>query len=415
MSRSAQRVPKFGKALFALLALATVACKPKDAGVSQYADLVAEAVPAIEKSVGLNFKTPPKIESRTKDQVRDFVLAQVTDSQAQRQLTGVETAYKAFGLIPDTLNLKNFLVDLLEEQIVGYYDPKTKVLYVVDGSPKAALKVTVSHELVHALQDQYINLDSIQQITTNNDRQTAAQSVLEGQAVYEQLKASLGTQNIAVALPGGWERVRQIIRNNQESMPIYSAAPLIIQETLLFPYLSGAEFVKTYKERNSGGGVPFQDIPTSTKQILHPTSAYFDKRIQPVDVSFLMPAGVIAEYENTLGEFETRVLMYQYLESQDEATQGAAAWSGDRYVVFKAGNGTGVAWATVLSSKDAAASFYSQIQRVAEARMRRSAGRTVVVTTGEVNGQPTVLYVDVPKGANAKVIGLGAVQVGSKK
>lgn len=412
-SASAQRLPKFGKAFFALLALATVACKPKDAGESQYADLVAEAVPAIEKSVGLNFKTPPKIESRTKDQVRDFVLTQVTDSQAQRQLTGVETAYKAFGLIPDTLNLKNFLVDLLEEQIVGYYDPKTKVLYVVDGSPKAALNVTISHELVHALQDQYINLDSIQQITTNNDRQTAAQSVLEGQAVYEQLKASLGTQNIAVALPGGWERIRQVIRNNQESMPIYSAAPLIIQETLLFPYLSGAEFVKTYKERNSGG-VPFQDMPTSTRQILHPASAYFDKRAEPTDVSFIVPAGVTKEYENTLGEFETRVLMYQYLESQDEATRGAAAWSGDRYIVFKAGNGTGVAWAIALSSKDAAATFYSQIQRVAEARMRRSASRTVVVTTGEVNGQPTVLYVDVPKGADAKIIGLGAVQVGKK-
>ena len=124
-----------------------------------YAKQVSEAVPAIENAVGLKFKQPPKVETRSKAQVREFVTRQITDPLAARQMAGMSDAYKRLGMIPDSLNLQKFLVDLLEEQIVGYYDPKTKVLYVVSDAPKEAVGITITHELVHALQDQYISLD----------------------------------------------------------------------------------------------------------------------------------------------------------------------------------------------------------------------------------------------------------------
>src|SRR4029079_13066229 len=165
------------------------------------------------------------------------------------------------------------------EQIIGYYDPKTKVLYIVNGSPPEAASITITHELVHALKDQYISLDSTQKIEGKNDRQSAAQAVFEGQAVYEQIAAMLGANTVAVNLPGGWDRVREMIRENQSSMPVFSAAPLVIQETLIFPYLSGAEFVRNFKERNPGKAL-YDDMPLSTEQILHPT-AYFAKRDSP--------------------------------------------------------------------------------------------------------------------------------------
>ena len=42
--------------------------KPKYEG--PYGPQVAEAIPMIENAVGLKFKTPPKIETRSKAQVR---------------------------------------------------------------------------------------------------------------------------------------------------------------------------------------------------------------------------------------------------------------------------------------------------------------------------------------------------------
>jgi hypothetical protein len=418
MYRSIERMSAMRSVVVTGLTCACLAfslgCDKPTAG-DPYADMVAEAVPKIEQSVGLKFKQAPKVEPRTKEQVREFVLKQVTEPTASKQLAGMETAYKAFGLIPDTLDLKKFLVSLLQEQIVGYYDPETKVLYVVDGAPQDALKVTVTHELVHALQDQYVSLDSVQKMIDVNDRQEAAQAVFEGQAVYEQLSALLGASNIAAALPGGWDRVRQLIRNNQASMPIYAAAPLVIQETLLFPYLSGAEFIKNYKEREKGVPyIPYTNMPVSTEQIMHP-SAYFDKRDDPTPISFLPIPGEAPVYSNELGEFETRIFLFQYLQNQDDATRGADGWDGDHYEIFDMAGGRGFAWASVWDSKGDAADFYELMHHVEDARQKAYPGRKTDVLTGEVSGRPVVLYIDVPAGGNTNFVTLKSIQVGTAK
>ena len=67
---------------WAVLLLAIVACgekKPKDPVAAK----VADAIPQLEKSTGLTFKTPPKFEARTKEEVRAFL---------QQRLRGVEAA-----------------------------------------------------------------------------------------------------------------------------------------------------------------------------------------------------------------------------------------------------------------------------------------------------------------------------------
>ena len=64
------------------------------------------------------------------------------------------------------MDLRAFFLRMLTEQIVGYYDPATKMLYVVNGADEQIVGVTITHELVHALQDQYVNLDSLQKSGT---------------------------------------------------------------------------------------------------------------------------------------------------------------------------------------------------------------------------------------------------------
>jgi hypothetical protein len=397
-SRIIGNISRPARALSLLVAsIGVVSCRrpPTSAG-GPYGDIVAKAVPAVEKAVGLRFKTPPRVEVRSREQVREYVLKQLKDSANLREIAGESDAYKLLGMIPDTLNLPRLMTRLLDEQIVGFYDPETKVLYVVQGSPKDEAQVIVTHELVHALQDQYVNLDSIQKVTADNDRQTAAQAVFEGQAVYEQIQAMLGPGNIAVGLPGGWERVRQTIRDNEAAMPVYSSAPMVIQETLIFPYLSGAEFVRDFREREPAR-VPFNDLPQSTAQILHPNE-FFGRRVAPTKVSFAPVAGVAPTYQNNLGEFETRLFLYQQLNNVDDAAQAASGWNGDRYMTFATPRGLAIAWASVWLSAAQAAAFYSTAQRADSARGSERRGRSVSITTGEVSGRPVVLLVDTPGG-----------------
>jgi hypothetical protein len=399
-----------------LLSLASGCERPKQQYEGPYAAEVAQAVPMIEKAVGLKFKSPPKIEMRSKAQVREFVMKQFKDPQAVRDLAGQEAAYKRFGMIPDTLNLQAFLTNLLEEQIVGYYDPGTKVLYVVEGAAKDMANITITHELVHALQDQYISLDSVQKVRNDNDRLSAAQSVFEGQAVYEQISIMLGGSNIAINLPGGWDRIRELIRESQASMPIFAAAPRVIQETLIFPYLSGAEFYRNYKERKPGT-VIYNDMPTSTEQIIHP-AAFFVTRDAPTKVTLGALSNATASYDNDLGEFETRLFLFQHLNDQNEAIRGAAGWDGDRYAVVNTPQGPGIVWLTVWDSPVEAGEFFDIAGQAAAKRLGAksaasssnteksysSADRTVRLTASEVQGRAVVIYVDVPKGANTSIV-----------
>jgi len=403
-------------AVMGVFALLTACESDKPTYEGPYAAQVTEAVPLIEKAIGLKFKTAPKLETRSKAQVREFIARQFTEPRAIRDLAGEETAYKRLGLIPDTLKLQEFIMSLLEEQIVGYYDPKTKVLYIVEGSAKDAVAVTVPHELVHALQDQYVSLDSIQKIEGDNDRRVAAQAVFEGQAVYEQIAVMLGGANVAINLPGGWDRVRDLIRDSQASMPIFAAAPTVIQETLIFPYLSGAEFVRNYKERKPAT-VLYSDMPVSTEQILHPAS-FFGTRDTPTSIAIGSVANATTVYQNTLGEFETRLFLFEHLKDQNEAIRGATGWDGDRYVVVNTPRGEGIVFLTVWDSAVDAGEFYDIAGRGIEKRFNTTGivsadklsrsyaagSRTLRLTTAEIEGRPVVIYIDVPAGANTTII-----------
>lgn len=404
--------------LTACAAVALTACRhdTKASGASgPFASEVADAVPKLEKAIGLKFKSPPKLEEKTKDEVRTFLEQRFASELPDAELKGSERAYKRLGLLPDSLDLKKFMLDLLTEQVAGYYDPSTKTLYVVKGADKQIVDITVRHELVHALQDQYINLDSLQKSRDDNDRQVAAQSVIEGQATLEQL----GGLNLATALPGGWDRVRQIIRESQSSMPMFAAAPLVLQETLLFPYLSGAEFVRRFKEHYPDQ-VPFERLPQSTEQVMHEDRFFGDVPDAPTAITLPPPSVGKRVYENDLGEFETRLLLYTYLKDQNGAARGAAGWDGDRFVVIDTGRGEALAWLTVWDSSIDAAEFFDLLdtgllkkygtmrpQSASEQRRTYSVGgRLLSLTTTEIAHRPVVLFVDAPVGSTTDVLNL---------
>jgi len=402
------------------------ACRPDAPPPSQqlYEERVAEAIPRIEKAVGVPFKTPPKFAIRTRAQVRDFLVAQLDDSAAQRDLAGKEAAYKALGLIPDTMNVRQMYLDVLTEQIIGFYDPKTKVLYLMNGAPDDVVSPTIMHELVHALQDQYFNLDSLQHQQGNDDRLAAAQAVIEGEAVYEQMESTVGgSGNVAARLPGGRDRLRDLVRESQMT-PRFSAAPMVVQEEMLFPYFNGADFIARFKAHEPGK-LPFRDMPQSTEQLMHDRAYFAMPRDAPVSITLPRIPGAI--YENTFGEFGTRLFLFAHLRDQELASRAAIGWGGDRYVVVRTPSGTGVAWILAWDSAIDAAEFVDALGQATQQRLHSGnptiggdgvrtysgRGRTVVVTPREISGKNVVLVVDVPSGMSPRLLDISRVTIGS--
>jgi hypothetical protein len=424
-----------GRARAALVALALTlvgltACAPRDAAVD-LAGRARELVPEVERAVGRKFKTPPRVEVQPRDEVKKYIEKQYTDPRAQREVAGQETAYKRLGLIPETLDLRALFLELLEEQVVGYYDPKTKVLYVVEGSDPDLAPAIIRHELVHALQDQYVNLDSLLHVEGQNDRQTAVQAAIEGHAIWVQLAQG----NAAATMPGGWDRIRDEIRSNQDATPVFSKAPIAIRESLLFPYLSGAEFVRRLAERNAVDSM-YANLPASSEQVLHAAS-YFGATAdsggrrtadEPTVVTLPAPAAGTKSYENTVGEFEIRLLVYTHLEELPLAARAAGGWDGDRYMVVRSSAGDAIAWVTVWDSAVDAGEFFDAIGQGVSRRYpglnATAAGgtrtylvpstaergaRTVTVRATEIGGRPVVTYVDVPAGLPPELLDMSRV------
>ena len=351
--------------------------------------LAADVIPRVEQSVGLEFLQAPALAVRDRAAVERYLVVRLDEEFPPERMERVATAYRLFGLIPDTLDLRAVLLAVLAEQVVGYYDPDSVTLYVVEGADPAQIRLVLAHELVHALQGQYMPLDSLLTMRQENDRQMAAQAVLEGQATLASLTAMFDEERLR-ELGSFWGDVRAMLRTEQERMPVFAGAPLILREGLLFPYLAGADFVRWFGE-NYPDTLPFgRRLPQSTEQILYPDR--YHEGDTPVTLRFLpvTHAGDVL-YEDTWGQFETRLILRERTGSESLANAGALGWEGDRFAVFRHASGDALVWWSVWETPQAAEKFAAMLERSWE-----SDGRRWAVRREPVAGLPGVVLVDAP-------------------
>ena len=387
-----------------MLIVGTLGCRERAQAVqgeAELKDMVHRMMPVVAEAAGLPFKHEPVVVRRSRAQVRDYVIHKFDEDLPPTDLAGLESALRLFGLIPDSLALRPTMIDLLTEQIAGYYDPDSNALYIPADIEPFQLRVVVSHELVHALQDQYVRLDSIITQRHVNDRRSAAQAILEGQATVAQIPVLMPEQK-PDTLPLGWFwKQRAVMAAQQAQMKEFARAPLWLRESLIFPYLGGADFNVWFRRKYFGRSL-LDSMPRSTEQILHPER--YAERDEPTDIAFDDGptggggrggggGGGAVQWEDGLGEFETRLLFQQHLGSEAEAITLASGWDGDRYRVLGP-NGEALVWYSVWDDATAATRFAAGLQR-AWAK-RKAGGRRSEIKQLIVSGRPVVRLVDAP-------------------
>jgi len=381
-------------AVIALALLAAAgACRGQSRGAQEdaaLARLVDSLRVPVERATGLSFRTPPRSALRSRDQVRSYLLAKLDEELPPGRMRGLETAYRLFGMLPDTLRLRDLLLNLYAEQVAGYYDPDSAMLFGVAGADRAQLRLVLAHEMVHALQGQYLPLDSILKSTVNNDRLTAAQSVLEGQATLVSIEVLTPGQGVT-ATPQFWELYRDQVRAQQSAMPVFARAPLVVREALIFPYLEGAEFMHWWADHGPRDTLPYGPrMPVSTEQILHPDR--YARGDAPVTLAFAADSGVL--YEDVLGESEIRVLLAVLAGSDDVQTVVPIGWGGDRFRVYDAPGGPALVWYVAWDDQRSADRFLQS----AGPALRRTGrvGYRATLDALSIDGRPATRYVLAP-------------------
>lgn len=370
-------------------------------------------LPVVEERSGLRAIDTPRVALRSLLTLERYLTEQLEKDLPAERARALTAVYARLGLVPDTLQLAPLLKALLLEQIVGYYDPAADTLFVVDRVPKDSVELVLVHELVHALQDQYTDMDSLlNALKDENDRSTAARAAVEGHATFAmtewQLGKMTGTDVDLTGFPNLAEMGATLDLGALPGMAVLAEAPRFVRESILFPYLGGLGFMQAYWAAQPDRPIPLRsELPESSEQILHPERSYGASRDAPTSLTFLTdpPDGWEVLHTDGLGELEIRIMLEELLGDQDAAREAAAGWDGDRYRLVRSGPDEALVWASVWDSPADADEFARAVSTALSRRYGAAAG------PGPLRGESRLYG---PLGAQRRWLAVDRARVGDR-
>src|ERR1017187_10556677 len=250
--------------------------------------LVDQLIKFSSDETGLPIKSTVKRQLTTRAVVESYLDEKFNEDEGAKRLQKGEIVLKKFGLLDRDFALKPFLLALLNEQIEAYYDSKTKTVNMLDWVSIDEQKPVLAHELTHALQDQHSDLEKWNDQTPDevsvdsqgdtdhlakDELDTARDAVAEGQAtavMMDYILKPLGKS--LVKDPEVMDILKQQM-NGSENSPVMARAPLLLSESMLFPYREGLSFEQDLW-MDQGQSAAFSGAldhpPTSSWEIINP-------------------------------------------------------------------------------------------------------------------------------------------------
>jgi len=306
-------------------------------GLLGFKDLTGPELQAEVADVGgVPFKSDVPLRYLTHAELVRYLKDVLDDEYPEAQARIDQRMLVAFGLITPGTDLRSLRARLLEENIAGFYDerPGKKQLYAVseDRHLTPTNQLILSHELRHALQDQYTNVHDALPASMSDfdDRRLAFLSLLEGDATLVMERFLLRR------LPGTEDRDLSGLSLPTPAVP---GAPPVLADQLVLPYIVGRDFARAVWQRGGWDALraAWSQPPVSTEQVLHPEKFFAREAPQAVEIAY-QPAGATPVYEGVLGEVLIRTLL------GGEADAAAAGWGGDRFRLWDVGGKSLLVW-----------------------------------------------------------------------
>lgn len=323
---------------------------------------------------GLPLKAPIPRVVRTGEEIRrDFLEARFDDLFPPRKRAGDEKAFAALGLLEPKTDLKALMLDLLAEQVGGYFDPWEKELTVRSDYPLAVLKIIMAHEITHALEDQYFDLGKlIRESQYDDDVAFAHGSVSEGSAMDVMLRYGASDPALLLGAMGD---------SSIAQTEVLMKAPPYLALSLVLPYVKGLAFLQHWKAKGVSTDDVYANLPRSSEQILHPEKYGTDEpvAVEPLDLSERLGSYWTEVARGRLGEVGVSALFIPLLSPGPldvAAIAGAtgtdyvaSGWGGDAYVAYEnSANGRVLvqwrtAWDTEADATEFVLAFHDLVYR----------------------------------------------------
>lgn len=275
---------------------------------------------------------------QSEEELREYLIDQL-DEVSDEELADELLLYNVLGFAPKNFDLRQFYLDMYTEQIAGFYDPEENQMYLIKDDSPYENALTLSHEYTHFLQYNHPDFSGTLQYEDDfceehGETCLIINALIEGDATL--------TESLIDA-----ESIIGNYRDQSGSSPssnVYDNAPKYFQDSLLFPYVYGYDFVAYHYLKGGFEAVNdlFINLPQSVEQIMHPEKYLKDA---PVEVTAEPFRKKIADEfdiirEDVLNEADIKMLLSDgYNEnwqlSEQQASIAAEGWGGGSFIIAK--------------------------------------------------------------------------------
>lgn len=321
-------------------------------------DVVAEISAFVAEARQLEFDHAVKVDLLDDDafsqRVRDDASADI------EELDKIEGVLRALGLLAPDDDLADALASLLGDSVVGFYDPETDELVARGASITPYVRLTLAHELTHALDDQQFELDRPTLDEADDESGTGFSALVEGNAlrIEDAYRETLTDDERRQAddeearLGAGLD---------------ISSVPRVLTEIIAFPYAFGPALLDALVQDGGEERVnqAFTDPPITSEQVVDP-QGWLSGRQDPIRVEPPVADGEIVD-QGEIGFWGIVLLLEDEL-GQAEAVPLAEGWGGDWYVAWKRGDDTCVRGTIVMDSASDLGELVAGLEQWADAQ-----------------------------------------------
>lgn len=304
---------------------------------SARADDLAKETATVERIRHLTFTSPVASATVKRSELPDRLRSQLVASMPYSEEEFAQVL-KALQLVDAReTDLVGKLLDLLQGQVLAYYNPSDRTFYVVDAPPPSVGEAlgadllregVVVHELTHALQDQRFDIGRRErELRDDMDGALALHALAEGEASFVMLAYILERSGVSIdALVDSNMAGSAMAAMQTATASMGSEFPRYFVESLAYPYVQGMMFVLEAYKRGGWAAVDalWAAPPESTREVSDP-SLYFARTAHRTP--FAAPAhraGLLTTEH--LGEFNWAYLV---------GTDAARGWRDDRVTVLQ--------------------------------------------------------------------------------
>lgn len=290
---------------------------------------ICEAAAFVEQFRGRPFKTFPTVEFADDEEFQARLLEDF-DAEVERDLAVTGDVLRSLGLIDPEADLVEAFRQSLELGVVGFYRTDSDELLIRGTDIDLYAENVIVHELVHAHDDQWFDLDRVELEDVDDERGYAFSALVEGNAtrVEEAWKAQLSADERAelARLEGAFF--------DPADLAVLQQIPAIVLQLQYSPYLDGPGLVDHLVAEAGGGRAGERAVdealnapPVTSEQVLHPELFPGPDPSAAVPVP-AVPAGDVID-AGVIGELVFDLWL------GDQIGDG---WNGDRYVTWRDGS-----------------------------------------------------------------------------